>query len=85
MTPEIEFLLMPDTVLAALHMLSLLIFITLRGKNLYFASEDLLMITELRNDRAKFKPKVVQLQSPYSFYMQFFSLPPKFSERWNQV
>lgn len=76
---------MPDTVLAALHMLPLLIFITLRGKNLYFARKDLLTITELRNDRAKFKPKVVQLQSPYSFYMQFFSLPPKFSERQNQV
>lgn len=58
-TTEIELLLMPDTLLATLYMLSLSIFITVKGKSLYFASKDLFTITELRNDRAKFKPKAI--------------------------
>lgn len=84
-SPETELSLMLDTLLSALHTFSLSILKIMKGKHLYFARKDLLTITELRNDRAKFKPKAAQLQSQYSFHTQFFSLPPKFSERWNQV
>lgn len=54
-TTESELLLKPGTVLAALPSLS--VPITIKGENLYFANEDLPMITELINDSAKSKPK----------------------------